>query len=334
MSHGETSHGTPESEATEQSSDAGEEGGLVSTVRSDVGAQARSGVLAGVLGGASVFQGIRSLESGQRARGVRRMAVGGALLAVAAVQRRVRGDGAGTSIDVDQSDVVDTAPDIDAVADSESGPDHASGDEAAEVVDTGPDIDDVEPDTGGGSESPTGAGPESEGERESAAEQEGETGGQVETEEAAGSEAESDASSETESDAAAVEYDRLGSAAFDEHSGEVPVPQEAFNRELLALDAEAVWGIRDDDGVVVSQLYDPIADGEGVRYVASTQIDEERVLTVPDGVLDHWDDVSGGPMAVESGDDIVFAASDDLADDEQLLVVPAAWADDVLGDGE
>lgn len=338
MSHGETSRGTPESDSQEQSSDSSEASGPTTRVRSTVGERARSGALAGALGGASVFGGILSLQAGQRTRGLRRMAAGGALLAVAAVQRRARGDGSGASIDIDESDVVDTAPDIDAVGDAEAEQAHASGDEAAEVVDTGPALDEVDADVGGGSESPTGAGPVSEGEQasepgsESGTESETEPEGDTESEGEAEGDTESESEPEGESGAASVEYDRLGSAAFDEHSNEVPVPQRAFNQGYLAFDAEAVWGIRDDDAVVVSQLYDPIEGAEGVRYVASTQVDEERILTVPDGVLDHWDGVSGGPVAVESGDDIVFATSDDLGDDDQLIVVPAAWADDVLGD--
>ena len=125
-----------------------------------------------------------------------------------------------------------------------------------------------------------------------------------------------------------VSHDRVGAAAFDEHTGEVPAPQQVFNQQYLSLDAEAVWGIRDDDVVVVSQQYDAIEATDSIEYVASTQVNENRVLTIPDRITDHWDEVAGGGMAVESGDDVVFATSDDPEADWQLLVVPAAWADE------
>ncbi|PSQ24975.1 hypothetical protein BRD06_07235 [Halobacteriales archaeon QS_9_67_15] len=125
-----------------------------------------------------------------------------------------------------------------------------------------------------------------------------------------------------------VSHDRVGAAAFDEHTSEVPAPQQVFNQQYLSLNAEAVWGIRDDDIVVVSQQYDAIETTDSIEYVASTQVDGNRVLTVPDRITDHWDEVGGGGMAVESGDDVVFATGDDPEADWQLLVVPAAWADE------
>lgn len=131
---------------------------------------------------------------------------------------------------------------------------------------------------------------------------------------------------------AAADYDRLGAAAFDDDSNELPAPQAAFDREFLVLDGEVFWGVREaDDAVVASQLYDPIEDAEGMRYVASSQVDDDRTVSVPSTVLDHWDDVAGGGVALTSGDDLVFATADDLAEERLLVVVPAEWVDDVLG---
>ncbi|WP_226011371.1 hypothetical protein [Halomicrobium salinisoli] len=130
-------------------------------------------------------------------------------------------------------------------------------------------------------------------------------------------------------------YERLGAAAFDEHSGEVPAPQRAFNQGELTLNAEAFWGVRDADGVVaVSREYDHIDERPAFRYVASTEVDDERMLRVPDEIRDHWDTLTDGGVAVVSGTDIVFVTSDAFADDSMLLVLPEQWADDVLGEEE
>lgn len=130
-------------------------------------------------------------------------------------------------------------------------------------------------------------------------------------------------------------YERLGAAAFDEHSSEVPAPQRAFNQGELSLNAEAFWGVRDADGVVaVSREYDHIDERPAFRYVASTEVDDERMLRVPDEIRDHWDTLTDGGVAVVSGTDIVFVTSDAFADDSMLLVLPEQWADDVLGEEE
>ncbi|ELZ26884.1 hypothetical protein C475_08116 [Halosimplex carlsbadense 2-9-1] len=314
MSREDTSYGTAERERDEQSSRSDGEGERASGVASRVREYAKSGTLAGVLGGAAVLRGLRSLRAGERARGVGRVVVGGALLAVAAVQRRAGREPTGERIDIDQSDVVDTGPDIDAVGESGNGTDHVGGEAASDVVDTAPDIDDA---VDGTDESETGT---------DATLDASETGGAVDDVES--DESRTDDAEPTES----VASDRLGEAAFDEHSSEVPVPQEAFNREYLPLGGEVHWGVRDDGRVVVSGRFDPIEGGHGVTYVASTAVDDDRFLAVPDEVTDHWDDVSGGPMAVEGGDGIVFATNDDLTADDQLLAVPAAWAEDALGE--
>ncbi|MFC7195876.1 hypothetical protein ACFQL4_16620 [Halosimplex aquaticum] len=273
-----------------------------------------------------MIRGLQAIRAGKRARGLGRLVAGGALLAVAAAQRRSK-RAAGKRIDIDQSDVVDTAPDIESAAgDFESHPDHAGGDEASSVVDTGVDVEDaVETGDESSDESDASAGTET-------TDASGETGRTGESAESTGESAESTSeSAESAGEAAPIADDRLGAAAFDKESSGVPAPQRAFNQEFLSMSAEAVWGIRDDDAVVVSQLYDPIEDGDGVRYVASTQVDENRIVTVPDEVLDHWETVYDG-VRVTGGDDIVFATSDELEADEQLLVVPAAWADEVLSE--
>lgn len=132
-----------------------------------------------------------------------------------------------------------------------------------------------------------------------------------------------------------ISLDRLGAAAFDEHSSELPVPQQAFNLELLVLEGEVFWGVREaDDAVVASGLFDPLQDGEGLRYVASSEVDGERTLRVPDAVVDHWNDAVGGEETVTGGDEVVFATSDALRADDQLLVVPEQWAEEAIAWGE
>ncbi|SFK87667.1 hypothetical protein SAMN04487950_1581 [Halogranum rubrum] len=127
---------------------------------------------------------------------------------------------------------------------------------------------------------------------------------------------------------------RLGSAAFNEYSNRLPMPQHVFDTGLLALGAEVFWGVREaDDAVLVSQLYDPIQDGAGLRFVGSTQVDDERMLSVPDVVLNHWDRVAGGGMAVTSGTRLVFITTDALREDSQLLVVPEEWAEELPEEG-
>jgi len=335
MSQGDASHGSVGDGDTAQSRADRGDGERATALVSRVREHARSGTLAGVLGGAALLRGIRSLRAGERVRGLGRVVAGAGLLGVAAVQRRAGRGPSGERIDIDQTDVVDTAPDIDAVGSVNGDGDHADSEAATEVVDTGPDVEDaVESDdteTEAGEGNGTGAGGADSG---------GAAGGT--TDETAAEEPEAaaaDDGTDTGADAAAdaepetVTYDRLGAAAFDEHGTEVPVPQQAFNREFLALGGEAHWGVRDDRSVVVSERFDPIQGGEGVDYLASTRVDDERSLRVPDEVTDHWDDAVGGPMAVAGGDDIVFATSDDLGTDRQLLVLPAAWADEVLGEG-
>ena len=321
MSYGDTSAESTDDRGESGSSSDSESGGPVSTLSRYVRRGAESGALAGLGGGVTLVRGLRAIRSGRHVRGLSRLAVGGGLLALAARQCRSR-RGVGEQIDVGQSDVVDTAPDIESVSEEPaSRSEHASGDEAKSVVDTGPDI--------GGIDTDTEASDTNEGQTEptAAAETDEETNPEpaAETDRGAATE-----TGEGSAGVPGVSHDRVGAAAFDEHTSEVPAPQQVFNQQYLSLDAEAVWGIRDDDIVVVSQQYDAIEATDSIEYVASTQVDENRVLTIPDRITDHWDEVAGGGMAVESGDDVVFATSDDPKADWQLLVVPAAWADEVL----
>ncbi|UPV74832.1 hypothetical protein M0R89_01880 [Halorussus limi] len=132
------------------------------------------------------------------------------------------------------------------------------------------------------------------------------------------------------------DYDRLGGASVSGDSRELPVPQKAVNLELVKSGGEVYWGVREADGaVLVSQLYDPLEDDPGVRFLTSTAIDDDsRQLRVPDAVYDHWDDVAGGGTAVRGGDRLEFVTTDEMADDEQMLVLPEWQVEDVLGEDE
>ena len=130
-----------------------------------------------------------------------------------------------------------------------------------------------------------------------------------------------------------TEYEQLGGASVGGDNQEVPVPQQAVNVELVKQGGEAYWGVREaDDAVVVSQLYDPLEDDPGVRFLASTAIDDDsRQLRVPDAVFDHWDDVAGGGTAVVGGDRLEFWTTDELAENEQMMVLPEWQVEDVTG---
>ncbi|ELZ12430.1 hypothetical protein C478_10151 [Natrinema thermotolerans DSM 11552] len=274
------------------------------TVRSGV----RSGAPAGAAGFASLLSGVRALRRDDRGHGYLRLGAGGLLLVIAIDQRRAARDRTG----VEPSDVASTSPDIEGLEGRERNAgreDHAGGDAASEVARTSIDIEDAasSPESGDAASGPTTAAESGDAEREP------------------------DAAEVAEPEA----YEQLGAAAFDEHSSEVPVPQPAFDRTILSLGSEVFWGIREaDDAVVVSGQFDPIQDGDGIRYVASSEVDGERSLTVPDTVLNHWDAVAGGGLAVASGDDLVFLTTDSLGADDQIRVVPEQWLEDVIENGE
>ncbi len=129
------------------------------------------------------------------------------------------------------------------------------------------------------------------------------------------------------------DYDRLGGASVSGDSQELPVPQKAVNLELVKSGGEAYWGVREADGaVIVSQLYDPIQDDPGIRFLTSTAIpDDSRQLRVPDAVYDHWDDVADGGTAVAGGDRLEFVTTEEMAENEQMMLLPEWQVDDVIG---
>ncbi len=294
----QTESGAAAGEGGQRDAQRGRGDGL--TLRRYVRRALDSGALAGVAGGASLLAGARALERDETRRGIVRLVLGSVLVTAAVRQRPFNRGRAGERASVDQTDVVESSADIeDAGPSPELDSDvEATGVDQTDVVDTGIDGADLAEAAGGA--------------------------------DAVESETTGDAGS-----AEAESYERLGEAAFDEYSAEVPVPQRAFNQEFLSLDAEVFWGVREaDDAVVVSGRYDPIDEGEGMRYVASSQVDDERMLSIPNAVRNHWDDVAGGGTAVASGDDIVFATSERLTAVGQLLVVPEGMVDDVLGEAE
>lgn len=301
----------------------------------------KSGAVTAIIGAAGLLGGLRALLGGERDRGITGIAIGAAFLAISLAQRRSRSFGG--EPDVEETDVVDTGPDIESVADETGGleaEDHAVGEAAAEVSDTSPDIEEV----GTGLES------ESESESESASidqrevvdtgvdtedlssgtqRESGDTGG----EEGPSDETTAEEGTDTGDDIQTEDLDRLGESAFDRQSREVPVPQRAFNQGFLSHSAEAFWGIRTrDDAVFVTQDYDAIEGRNGLQYVASSEIgDDVRELPIPTAVLNHWDEVGGGGTAVAGGDDILFVTTDVLAADSLLRVLPAEWANDLSG---
>lgn len=320
-----------------------------------------SGTAAAVGGGASLVGGIRALRRGDRATAFPRLLLGGVLAAVAVGQRRSDGRRG-----VDQTDVVDTAPDVEGVGTETGGPPPATADEAREVAGTSIDIEgteadtddtsvdveeaaesagadeDVETGTADGTVGAKGDAAEDEPTYEEPAAEEGATGEEDAAAEEMAAEEEATAeetAEEAERESASPEgetFERLGEAAFDEQSGRVPAPQEVFNLGILSGGAEAFWGVREaDDLVVVSGVFDPIEDVEGVDYVASSEVnDDDRKVRVPDTVLTHWDDVADGGTAVVSGTGLVFVTSDELRENDQILVVPVQWSDELLEESE
>ncbi|QCS41792.1 hypothetical protein [Natrinema versiforme] len=322
MSQRDTSAETDDSPAAEQRVPKlgnGTISGALGAVRRGV----RSGVPAGIAGFASLLGGVRALQRGDRDNGYLRLGAGGLLVAIALNQRRVAGDRA----DIDATDVVDTTPDIGNLETGDTEGEHYGGDAASEVVDTGTGIDiegaDSGPDRDGGVDA---ANVDQTDVAESGIDEERLADASSESA-AAGESAASEPAHET--------YERLGAASFDEHSSEIPIPQAAFDRTILSLRSEVFWGIRDaDDAVIVSGQFDPIQDGDEIRYVASSEVDGDRLLTVPDPVLNHWDAVAGGGLAVASGTELAVLTTDTLQADDQLRIVPEQWLEDVLEGGE
>lgn len=312
-----------------------------------LGRAANSGVLVALFGGVSLFRSRRAFRDGYRERGFAEFALGAVLFAIAYDQWRSRNTG--RESDLDQTDVVDTGSNEEAFdaesdaggeADAVGGDDHAVGEAAEAVVDTGPDVEaaSAEVDTDAASvdedESDAASVDEDESDAASVGEDESETvtgvGDPSAVEDEIGPSGESASGEADHSETLPGDVDRLGEAAFDAQSREVPVPQGAFNQGFLSHGAEAFWGVREsDDAVVVSRDYDSVAGREGARYVASSEIAADaRELPIPDAVLDHWDDVYGGGTAVVGGDDVLFVTTDDLSGDHLLRVLPASWAEE------
>ncbi|MFP9193043.1 hypothetical protein ACLI4Q_15490 [Natrialbaceae archaeon A-CW1-1] len=295
-----------------------------------------SGTVPALIGGVGLLSGIRALLAGERERGLATLVLGAGFIAAALGQRRSRSSG--EEPDVEQTDVL-TRPDVDAVADEAGGvgaQDHATSEAAVDIADTTPNLEDV------------GSGLESESDAESASVDQREivdTGVESETlseateretEDAGGEEGASDETAIEEDTDAGVgtetaDIDRLGEAAIDRQSREVPAPQRAFNQGFLAHSTEAYWGIRArDDAVLVSLDFDAIERRDGMQYVGSSEIGTDvRELPIPSAVLNHWDEVFGGGTAVIGGDDILFVTTKDLATDGLLRILPSEWADDL-----
>lgn len=296
-----------------------------------------SGAVTATIGGIGLLSGLRAVLAGKRTFGLARLALGVGFLTTALLQRRSR-DRSGEP-DVEETDVVDTGPDADAIADEAGGAgeeDHADSGAAVEIADTSPDIENVEP--GIESDADTDAEPASIDQREvvdsgvdsedMAEAVERETGG-ADGEERTSGETTAEESADVGTDTETEDVERLGEAAFDSQSREVPAPQQAFNRGFLAHSSMVCWGIRTpDDAVLIAQDFDVIEGRDGVTYVASTEIGTDvRELPIPEAVINHWDEVFGGGMAVTGGDDILFVTTESLATDGLLRVLPAEWAD-------
>jgi len=244
---------------------------------------------------------------------------------------------------VDQRSVADTSPDVEQASDGLEDGGERTGDAAAAVADTGTDLEGAgsspeidSGDTGSVTQRDVADTGVDSDDLAEATEADEATGGEG-AGEAAVTEAGKPAGEQPESgtaDAATSSIDRLGEAAMDARSREVPAPQRAFNQGYLAHSTEAFWGVREHDGAVLaSRDYDAVADREGVRYVASSTIgDDVRELPIPAPVMNHWDEVAGGGTAVTGGNDVLFATTDDLAEDGLLWVLPAEWADEAFGE--
>jgi len=323
---------------------AGSDQGYLAKLRASIRRRVDAGAAAAVAGGTSALGGLRAIERGDRRRGLAGLGLGIALLAVARSRSRSTDGEAG----VDQTDVVDTAPDVEAVGDDGGaavGADHVGGDAAEAVARTSPDVDGASSglDADAGAESadePAGSRPD--GESQSA--EGSQSGGESQSNEGSRSEeggrsGEGSRSGATGDEGDRVDpgdaglpeaVDRLGAASFDRQSREVPVPQRAFNQGFLSHSAEAFWGVRgEDDAVLVSRAYDAIEGREGVRFLASSEVGaDRRELPIPDAVLNHWDETIRGGTAVVGGDGVLFVTSDDLSGDGLLRVLPANWADE------
>jgi hypothetical protein len=266
---------------------------------------AASGTLTGLGGGLVLLSGLRALRHGEWRRAIVRLSVGGLLVAVGVRQRRSADGGATGRRGVNQEDVVDTSPDVEHVG--EAGLDegkHASGEAAREVVESSVDVEDVRERS------------EAEG---STGEEESQGSGTTATDESTAGETDDvEFDFETGADEPS---DSVGEGTFDAHRG-VPVPESAFEDGFLELDSETFWAIRDRDGAVfVTRRRSVFEDSDGVEYVTSSEVDDQQLLSVPEGVLDHWEEVDDTDL-VSDADELLFATTDDLRWADVLWVVP------------
>ncbi|MBX0293926.1 hypothetical protein [Haloarcula nitratireducens] len=278
-----------------------------------------SDAVTATVGGTSLLGGLRALRNGDRGRGLVGFVVGTGFVALTLARRRFRDRGEEQAIE--ETDVTDTGPDVEAVADEAGGVgggDGATDEAVAEAVDTSPDVEGAV--SNAESESESDAESAAVGQREVA-----DTG--VDSEDLREA---TESGSEDADDSETEDVDRLGEAALDGQSREVPAPQSAFDRGFLAHSAEAFWGIRSgDNAVFVSQDYDAVEERDGVHYVASSEIGADvRELPIPDAILNHWNDVLDEETSVTGGDDVLFVTTDSLAADGLLRVLPSRWADD------
>jgi hypothetical protein len=100
-----------------------------------------SGAVAAFSGGIGLLWGLLTLARGDSERAVRRLFLGGSLVAIASAQRQSTDERDGGPT-VDQTDVVRGTADIEDIASpgETGGGRHASGDEARDVVDSSVDI--------------------------------------------------------------------------------------------------------------------------------------------------------------------------------------------------
>lgn len=116
-------------------------------------------------------------------------------------------------------------------------------------------------------------------------------------------------------------HERLGAAAIQGETDSIPVPQQAFNLELVK-EGEVHWATTDDDVVVVSLDYDSLQEEDGLDVFATSQITDGRTLHIPAEAFEEWGDVAGG-------DTLHFVTTDEMEAESQCLVVPGDQARDI-----
>lgn len=113
-------------------------------------------------------------------------------------------------------------------------------------------------------------------------------------------------------------HDQLGAAAIQGESNSIPVPQGAFDRELVT-DGEVHWATTDDGVLVISGEWDSLRDEAGLDVFATSTIDDERTLHIPAEAFEEWGVVGGG-------DTLHFVTTDEMEAKRQMLVVTEGQA--------